>query len=674
MIQLHGISLAFGGQQVLNDLTWTVRPGQRIGLIGPNGAGKSTLLKLIAGRLNPDEGTVSMGGSQSVGYLEQDAQESNTGRSVVDEAMTAFEETLSLEKQERDLTQLLASEIDHGSERYRRILLDLDRVHGILAAHESHLMRPRTEAVLAGLGFEASELDRPLETFSGGWRMRVALAKILLREPDFLLLDEPTNHLDIVSIDWLESYLKSYRGTVVMVSHDRYFLDRMVTTIAELSRGRITEYAGNYEFYIDERQNRRTMQQAEYNNPQKLIADTQRFIERFRYKASKARQVQSRVKMLEKLERLEPPETEDPDIRIRFPEPRRSGKVVLEISRFSKAYESPDGPISVFRNAGPLQIERGDKIALIGKNGAGKSTLARILHGSESFDGDMRTGHNVETTFFAQHQADTLQPALTVLESLQELARGQNENELRTILGAFLFSGEDVFKPTHVLSGGEKSRVALARTLLRPANFLILDEPTNHLDMKSIRVLIEAMRQYRGSFVVVSHDRHFLDQVVNRVWYLEAGGITDYSGTYSEYRWYVQHGTKAVMRHVVEPAAPRADAEEVEGASSSGPKSKEQKRREAEDRNRRYRELQESGFSDADGLTPHQLKMLYERVESSILEAEERKEKLEEEMSDPEVYANPERSRAASAQYDLLKDELEGLYRQWEQLAGQVQG
>ncbi len=673
MIQLHSISVAFGGQQVLENLTWTIRPGQRIGLIGPNGAGKSTLLRLVAGRLDPDEGTVSMGGTSTVGYLEQDAQEWKSGRSVVDEAMTAFEETLSLQNRERELTQLLASEKDHESDAYERTLRDLDHVHARLAAHESHLMRPRAEAVLEGLGFESSELERPLETFSGGWRMRVALAKILLQEPDFLLLDEPTNHLDIVSIDWLESYLKSYRGTVVMVSHDRYFLDRMVTSIAELSRGRITDYAGNYAYYLRERQNRRTLQQAAYDNQQKLIADNERFIERFRYKASKARQVQSRVKMLDKLERITPPESEDPDIHIRFPEPRRSGKVVLKLTRFSKTYHSSDGPIEVFRDAGPLEIERGDKIALIGKNGAGKSTLARILNGFEPFDGDLQFGHSVEITFFAQHQADALQPSLTVLESLQEVSHGQNENDLRTLLGAFLFRGDDVFKETRVLSGGEKSRVALARTLLHPANFLILDEPTNHLDMKSIRVLIEAMRQYRGSFVVVSHDRHFLDQVVNRVWYLEDGGVTDYSGTYSEYRWYAQHGTRAMMRRDGEPSETTTVIHE-ERVSSGGPKSKEQKRREAEERNRRYRETRTSGFQAVDGLTPRQLKMLYDKVESSILAAEERKARLEKEMADPEVYANPDRSRAAAAQYDLLIQELDELYRQWDDLAEQVQG
>ncbi len=680
MIQLLNIALAFGGQRVLDGLTWTVKPNLRIGLIGPNGAGKSTLLKVIAGHLPPDAGTVSMPGGTTVGYLAQDAQEVATDRTVVEEALTAFDEVLTLQDEEHRLTEALDAEADHATDHYRKLLHALERVHAGLVAREAHLIRPRTETVLAGLGFEPDDLERPMHTFSGGWRMRVSLAKILLRQPDFLLLDEPTNHLDIVSIDWLEGYLKSYPGTVVLVSHDRYFLDRMVTSIAELAGGRVTEYAGNYAFYLEERAKRRELQQAAYENQQREIVQIERFIERFRYKASKASQVQSRVKMLEKMERVPLPPSAEATVSIRIPAPRRSGRVVLDLSRFSKTYATAEGTIRVFDAAGPLAIERGDKIALVGKNGAGKSTLARILHGVETFDGARELGYHVDVTFVAQHQADTLEPDETVLEALKQVARGQTETELRTLLGAFLFTGDDVFKRVGVLSGGEKSRVALARTLLHPANFLILDEPTNHLDIQSIGVLVEALRQYEGSFVVVSHDRHFLDQVVNKVWVTGGGQVQAFQGTYTDYRWQVEHGTAAALTaHTGDVSTTtRTAASEPESASSArtgGPKTKEQKRREAEERNRLYQAVQNGGgVDDYDGLTPRQLRTLYEQTETVILEKEERKAALEAELGDPALYETPDRARATTAAYEAVQDELAALYEEWESLAEQLAG
>ncbi|MDX1548381.1 MAG: ABC-F family ATP-binding cassette domain-containing protein [Rhodothermales bacterium] len=677
MIQLQNIALAFGGQPVLEGLSWTVKPGRRIGLIGPNGAGKSTLLKIIAGRLAPDDGTVAMPGGTTVGYLAQDVQEAASGRSVVEEAMTAFEQTLALQAEEHRLTAALEAEADHTTDAYEKLLHALERVQAALVTQEAHLIRPKTEAVLTGLGFEPDDLDRPLHTFSGGWRMRVALARILLTQPDFLLLDEPTNHLDIVSIDWLEGYLRSYPGTVVLVSHDRYFLDRMITTTAELANGRVTEYAGNYSFYLEEREARRALQRSAYENQQRQIAETERFIERFRYKATKARQVQSRVKMLEKLDRIPPPPTDEAEIHIRFPAPRRSGRTVLELTTFSKTYATEDGAIDVFEKAGPLLIERGDKIALIGKNGAGKSTLARMLRGTEPFEGDRELGYHVDLTFFAQHQADTLEPSATILESLQQVARGQTETELRTLLGAFLFTGDDVFKRVGVLSGGEKSRVALARTLLHPANFLILDEPTNHLDIQSINVLVEALRQYAGTFVVVSHDRHFLDQIVNKVWVAGGGQVRVFQGTYSEYRWQVEHGTAATLGgdglHA-DDAPERAEPEQTPEAParSGGPKTKEQKRREAEERNRLYRAMQNGGGGDYEALTEHQLRTLYEQVEAQILEKEEEKATLEATLGDPALYEDPDRARATTAAYDALRADLAALYERWEALAEQL--
>ncbi|MEX2399752.1 MAG: ABC-F family ATP-binding cassette domain-containing protein [Rhodothermales bacterium] len=673
MIQLTNISLSFGGHRLFDGLSWSIPPGERIGLIGKNGAGKSTLLRLIDGAERPNEGRVSVGARTSVGYLKQDVQALNSESSVLDETLTAFEDLRALEEEEERLTSELGAYEDHTDPAYEKLLHALDRVHTAMASEEAHLTRPRAEAVLTGLGFDPDEFDRAISTFSGGWRMRVMLAKLLLQHPDYLLLDEPTNHLDIESIDWLEGYLKNYDGTVVIVSHDRYFLDRMITSIAELSHGRIEEYAGNYSFYLEEREKRRELQQSAYENQQREIEQIERFIERFRYKASKAKQVQSRIKMLEKMDRVPPPESDDAAVKIRFPEPRRSGRVVLELTAFSKTYVTKEGTVEVFDEAGPLTVERGDKIALIGKNGAGKSTLARILNGSEPFDGERTLGHNVEYAFFAQHQADVLKPGDTILESLRRAAPGKSDGEIRSILGAFLFTGDDVFKPISVLSGGEKSRVALARTLLHPANFLILDEPTNHLDAQSITVLVEALRQYAGTFVVVSHDRHFLDQVANRVWYVGSQGVRTFMGNYSEFRWHAEHGTTVtVEENPSDESEDRSRRTSSRAGSSGGPKSKDQKRREAEERNRLHRALKKGGDVDPSEMTPHQLQTYYEQVEEDVVTAEKNVDRIQKQMADPEVYWDSGRVQKLNAEFESTKNRLRDLYEKWEELAERV--
>lgn len=688
MIQLHDISLSFGGQHVLDGLSWSIPPGERIGLIGKNGAGKSTLLRIISGEIKPDAGRVQIGSRTSIGYLEQDVQALDSEAAVLDEAMAGFGDLEALDEEEARLTEELEQYTDHEDPGYERLLHALDRVHTEMAAGDAHLARPKAEAVLTGLGFDPDELTRPIKSFSGGWRMRVMLARLLLQHPDYLLLDEPTNHLDIESIDWLEGYLKAYEGTIVMVSHDRYFLDRMITSIAELTRGRIDEYAGNYSFYLQEREVRRELQQAAYENQQKEIADIERFIERFRYKASKAKQVQSRVKMLEKMDRVPPPESDEAAVHIRFPEPRRSGRVVLELSQFSKTYDSADGRVQVFHKAGPLTIERGDKIALIGKNGAGKSTLARILNGTEPFDGERTLGYNVEYSFFAQHQGESLDASDDVLTSLRKAGPGKSDREIRSLLGAFLFTGDDVFKKISVLSGGEKSRIALARSLLHPANFLILDEPTNHLDAQSIAVLIEALQQFTGTFVVVSHDRHFLDQVANKVWYVAGGGVQAFPGNYSEFRWHAEHGTRGTGGSVGGDSIPsgaraagpagasaspgRSDAEAQAAKSSGGPKSKAQKRREAEERNRLYRTLQKGRSVDPSELTEPQLQTYYEQIEAEVLEREQAIATIEKQLADPEIYAEENRVRSLNEEYERAKKELGNLYEKWEALAEMV--
>ncbi|HLT46115.1 MAG TPA: ABC-F family ATP-binding cassette domain-containing protein [Rubricoccaceae bacterium] len=685
MIVLSDLHLAFGGEPIFGGLTWAIKPGQRAGLVGPNGAGKTTLLRVVAGLQPVDAGEVVVEGETTVGYLAQDVQEMDLQGTPLSEALHAFDDVLALEAEERALIAQMEAHPDHTAEGYMKLVERFDRVHAQLVAREAHTAKPRTEAVLHGLGFSVDEMTRPLATFSGGWRMRVALARILLKRPSVLLLDEPTNHLDIESIAWFEAYLADYPGAVVLVSHDRYFLDRMVTHVAELAHGRIEEYTGNYSAYLEQREERRVLQRAAYENQQKMIADTERFIERFRYKATKATQVQSRIKMLEKLERVPPPANEPPEIRFRFPDAPPSGRTVVALSKFSKAYPTAEGGRNVvFDGAGPLAVEKGDKVALIGKNGAGKSTLARVLLGQEPFDGTREEGYRVVPAFFAQHQAEALAPDRTVLESLREVARGQSDTELRTLLGAFLFQGDDVFKPVAVLSGGEKSRLALARTLLSPANFLVLDEPTNHLDIASKKVLAEALRQYTGSFVLISHDRHFIDQVVNRVWYAEDGTVRVYDGTFSEAHWQRTHGTAAAMlKATAEPAsakaggrpptaAARPEDRSSKPAARSGPKTKEQKRAEAEARNALYRAMKGEGTVDASRLDAEQRRRALALLEEEVMAKEAEKEAIEAALADPALYQDQARFSAEMARFTEAEQALKALYARWEKLAEEV--
>jgi ATP-binding cassette, subfamily F, member 3 len=578
--------------------------------------------------------------------------------------LTAFENVEDLEATEQSILAELETEKDHTSGHYTNLLHRLDDVHTALHAADAHTAKPRAESVLAGLGFESETMERPMTSLSGGWRMRVALARMLLRSPDVLLLDEPTNHLDIDSIDWLESYLKSYSGTVVIVSHDRYVLDRLVTSTAELSNGRINDFAGNFSFYLTERVAQREIQQAAWVNQQKAIAEAERFIQRFRSKATKARQVQSRIKALEKLERIAPPDGDAAGISFRFPPPTRSGRSVVSFSTFSKVYDSPETPVTVFHNAEPLHIERGDKIALIGRNGAGKSTLARMIGGTEPFDGERRLGREVAITFFAQHTADSLDPADTVLEAVQRNASGQTETELRSILGAFLFSGEDAFKPVRVLSGGERSRVALAKTLVTPANFLILDEPTNHLDIRSIGVLIEAMKQYTGTFAVVSHDRHFLDQVATQIWRVEDGHVAVYPGTYSEYHWRMEQRSSgqtaaATAREPAKKTKKRAVASKKQPVADTG-------------QGRGSKTAKAVGPGRYRKLNDYQLRQVHLRAEASIVRGEKEKAELETTLADPSIYEDQAVAAKATQAYNDILEKLEKLYADWESISEMV--
>ncbi len=679
MIQLDNISLSFGSREIFKNLNWPIKDGKRIGLFGPNGVGKTTLLNVIAGQTHPDGGAVIVPPSVTVGYLPQEVGDSVSANTVVEEGMTAFSDIQALEREMESVREELGRVSGGSAGERKRLLHRLDAVQTELSTRGAHTVRYQTEKLLLGLGFETGDLNKPLSTFSGGWRMRVALAKLLLVRPDVLLLDEPTNHLDIESIDWLEKYLREFKGTVILVSHDQYFLDRMTDTIAELAMGRITEYAGNYSYYLEERKSRHRIQKSAYENQQRKIKDTERFIERFRYKNTKASQVQSRIKALEKLERIPPPPSDDPAVHFKFPEPERSGKAVLELSGFSKSYNAADGSVvTVFRDAGPLLISRGDKIALIGKNGAGKSTLARIAIGTEPFEGERKEGYNVSVTYFAQHLAESLDPSNTIIEELESQAEARNETEIRSLLGAFLFSEGDVYKKVSVLSGGEKSRVALAKTLLSPRNFLVLDEPTNHLDIQSRNVLIEALRQYKGTFLVVSHDRHFLDSITNKIWYAEKGRIVTYPGTYSEFRYHQSLRERMDPESTAEGGTPAGNGRRVkyDEAQNKPAESGEFRRLEAEKRNRLYRELRDRGIENMENweeLSASQLRSALTGLEQRIRDIECNISEVEAFLADPDNFRDGGRSAEATQKFDRMHGELKKLYERWEAVSSHLE-
>jgi ATP-binding cassette subfamily F protein 3 len=695
MLFLRDLSLAFGGRTLFENLSWTVRAGERIGLVGPNGAGKSTLLRVIAGDQGVDGGEVVREGGATTGFLRQDTQELDISISPLQDAMRAFEDVLALDAEAHRLLDEMETHADHDTPAYHALVDRFSRTQEMLATRDAHTVEARTAAILSGLGFTDDEMRRPLSTFSGGWRMRVALARLLLGQPDILLLDEPTNHLDIESIDWLEQYLTTYPGAVVLVSHDRYFLDRMTTRTSELIRGQIDDYAGNYSFYLEARVERRQHWQAQFDNQQKSIGEMERFVERFKAKASKAKQAQSRMKALEKLERIEAPPAASGSIRFRFPDPPPSGRVAVELSDFSKSYPAQEGGTTrVFEHAGALRLEKGDKVALVGKNGAGKSTLARILLGTEGFEGEREVDRRAEIAHFAQHQAEALDPSQTVFGALQDVARGQSDTALRSLLGAFLFQGDDVFKPVSVLSGGERSRLALARTLLSPANVLVLDEPTNHLDITSKDVLAEALRQYTGAFVLVSHDRHFIDAVAESVWYVEDRAVKAYAGTYTEAQWQRENGTAARLGASApasgDGAASKKMAVPTTGTEaprvSGGKKTKEEKRREAEARNAAYQSAQGKApaktaapapngakAAPAGGLDARAAAKALQKVEAQIAAAEARKTAVEAEMADPDLYGRPAEFAATMARFNAVEEEVKALYARWEALAAQAE-
>ena len=642
MLSLEHVTLEFGERTLFNDVSTTVGPRDRIGLVGSNGSGKTTLLHIISGIPQGEEGTVKKAHYVTVGYLQQDTI-SLHGKTLYEEAETAFEDVLDAQQKLSEAQDTL-TELDPTSEEYADTLEVYGELQHKLEDLDAYRMRSKIERVLNGLGFSQTDLNRLTEEFSGGWQMRIAMAKLLLQEPSLLLLDEPTNHLDLESLQWLEEYLRQYNGAIILVSHDRAFLDNLTSRTFALSAGRFEEYTGNYSFYEKERLVRRELLLSQQRNQQDQIKQTQEFIDRFRYKATKARQVQSRVKMLEKIEIVEV-EREEEALRFRFPQPVSSGRVVLDLQGIQKSYDS----LQVFSHL-DFKVERGNRIAVVGVNGAGKSTLVRIISGEESFEkGERLVGHNVLLSYFGQDQADELDLSKNALQSVEEVSSSETKTQLRTLLGSFLFHGDDVFKRVSVLSGGEKSRLALARMLLRPANFLIMDEPTNHLDMRSKKVLQTALAEYEGTFLIVSHDRAFLDPIINKVLELRPGSMHLYLGSMSEYF------AKKKQEILSQQTATRMKPLDNSKATAHAARQEEQDHKKAKEKEVRS------------------IKRQLEAVEAEIAHHEQRKSEIESLLADPELYKKGDEVKAISAEYKSVQKELEDAYWRWGKVSEQLE-
>jgi len=629
---LQDVTFEFGARVIIEDTTWHIQPNERIGLIGYNGTGKSTILKLLSGGYSPSSGTVEKSRGIRIGYLHQDLLSFDTNESILQVALGAFEEILKLELEIEKLGKEL--EANHDDDR---LIVYTDKLHE-LELLGGYTIHHRTEEVLQGLGFANADLQRPYREFSGGWRMRVLLAKMILQAPDLLLLDEPTNHLDLPSIEWLEKYLQHYQGSVVIVSHDKYFLNRMVTKIVELYQKELHVYAGNYDYYEKEKAIRIDLAQKAYDNQQDYIRQQERFIERFKAKASKAAQAQSIVKRLEKLDKLEDVNIERPSIRINFQVDKIPGRVICTLKDVTKLY----GNLRIVEETG-AEIDRGDKIALIGANGKGKSTLLRIIAGTETCDGERIWGHNVDESFYAQHQLEALNVNNTILDEMKECGSKKTELELRTLLGCFLFSGDDADKKIRVLSGGEKARVALAKTIVSKANFLMLDEPTNHLDLHSVELLIEALNKYEGSIILVSHDRYFISKTANKIWEIEDGKIKEFKGGYDEYvEWKARMSTKQPSATAV-PA--KKEVKEVKD---------EKKKNEPIDKTKQAEEKKlQKRFADAEGL---------------VAKLQEELKKAEALLADPGIYLDKVKFQETEKKYQSISQQLQLAEKDYEQL------
>ncbi|HRE68283.1 MAG TPA: ABC-F family ATP-binding cassette domain-containing protein [Cyclobacteriaceae bacterium] len=633
MISISNISYYIGGRPLYEDASMFIRPNDKIGLIGLNGRGKSTLLKIINGDLSINSGSISKSKDCTLGFLNQDLLSYQSEDAILTVAMEAFKEAVDTQRQIEKILHKLETE-------YSDDLVDkLTRLQEKFEHLDGYTMQAKAEEVLEGIGFTTKDLHRPLREFSGGWRMRVMLAKLLLEKPSCLMLDEPTNHLDLPSIEWVENYLRSYEGAVVIVSHDRTFLDNVINKTVEVTNQQLVTYEGNYSFYLQEKELREEIQNNAYENQQAKIRQTERFIERFRSKATKARQVQSRVKALERMDMIDEVVSDTASVNFRFTFNQPSGRHVVTLKDISKAY----GPLQILKHTSAT-IERGDKIALIGANGKGKSTLLRIIANTEPVEGERTIGYNVIYGFFAQHQLESLHVENEILDELKQSGSSKTEQELRNVLGCFLFSDEDVFKKIKVLSGGEKSRVALAKTLISEANFLLLDEPTNHLDFISENILIQALQQYQGSFVVVSHNRHFVSQVANKIWYIENHEIKEYPGTYDEYEyWRKQNATPETVAEKPQKKVSAPAAKTVQPQP---------------DNSKKIKALQQE----------------LKKVEEVILKLETEKQQVEAELAKPEVYGNPVQLEAQQTRFIQIDNELKTANSRWEELVIEMEG
>lgn len=645
LIGFQNVTFEFGARVIVADATWHIQPGDRIGLVGYNGTGKSTLLKVLVGEYTPSKGTVEKSRETTIGYLHQDLLSFDTNENITEVALGAFERVRALEKE----IEHLGIELEKNPEDEDLLIKYTDSLHE-LDVLDGYNIHHKAEEVLHGLGFSNEDLLKPYKQFSGGWRMRVLLAKMILQQPDVLLMDEPTNHLDLPSIEWLEKYLIHYKGSVVIVSHDKFFLNRMVNKIVELYQQQLHIYSGNYEFFETEKEVRIEMQQKAFENQQDYIRQQERFIERFKAKASKAAQAQSVQKRLDKLDKIEDVQLERPNMRINFQLEKVPGKILVTLKEVTKSF----GNLTIVENAS-AEIERGDKIALIGANGKGKSTLLRMIAGTEEFSGERVWGHNVEESFYAQHQLEALTMTNNILEELQSCGSKKNDVELRSLLGSFLFSGEDVDKKIRVLSGGEKARVALAKTIVSRGNFLILDEPTNHLDMHSVELLAEALNKYEGSYILVSHDRYFISKTANKIWEIVDHQIKEFKGSYQEWVEWNERMEKqrkangSETKELEKPVNKKEPVKVVEPVvKNTQPINKELQK-----------EIQK------------QQKKL-SQIEASLSKAQEEQKQIELEMGKPDTYTNKQQFAQLENAYKSIKDQINTLNKEYEMVFEQI--
>lgn len=643
MISLNNISMRYGAKVLFDEVSLRISGKDRVSLVGSNGAGKSTMLKVIAGLIRSDEGEVAISKHTTVGYLPQEGIQ-YTGKTLYEEIYSSAGDINKIQDEMRQIEIEMGESEDTATDEFMDLVNEYGELQERFQMLDGFKLKSKIEKILIGLGFFEKDFERMTGEFSGGWQMRIALAKLLLSNPSILLLDEPTNHLDIESLIWVENYLKAYQGAIVMVSHDRSFLDNITDRTVEISLGNVTEYSGNYSFYVKEKEIRKQLLENQYDNQQSYLRQQERFIERFRYKATKSRQVQSRIKLLDKLDLVEL-EDEESAVNFRFPPATHSGKIAIEITGLTKSY---DGKINVLEDI-DLLISKGEKIVLFGVNGAGKSTLTRIIAGFETFNkGDVKEGHLVERKFYAQNQAEALNPELTVLQTMEQSATGEVLKNLRTILGSFLFRGDDVFKKVSVLSGGEKSRLALAKMLIEPSNFLILDEPTNHLDMRSKEVLMNALQKYNGTVLIVSHDREFIDGIVDKVIEVKNKKIRTYIGNATDYIKAKEQEAKLLNPKNKKPEQDnkKAEVKAVNGSAASSEEIKKKK-----EINKQIQPLKKR-ITDLEKQTGIQEKRLKE---------------LEDQMGKDEFYKGGFDIVKITNEYNSLKEILKTVYSQWEQ-------